>query len=189
MIRFINKYKYTITFVIVCFFMVNLIFLIFISSIPFNPIQYKLSFVKNKVFTFTPQGWAFFTRNPREEQIYIYRIDNNGRLSRINQKHSNFDNIMGLDRKVSKISVEVQYLTSNIHKSEYTETIWNYDENIFGKVPSKYISVINPINNPLLCGNYLIVKQKIVPWAWWSTSRKVQMPSTVVKIQTKCIKK
>jgi|GEM_PF-636476 len=158
---------------------------VFVSSIPFNPIQHKLDFVK-EVYTYTPQGWAFFTRDAREEQIYIYKIDDSGELKKINQKHANTDNFFGISRKVSKMFAEVDIITSMIGKKKFYTTTWNYDKNIHGEIPDNSVEVKNPIKYPVLCGDYLLVYHKIEPWAWSKSNNKMKMPAKVIKVRVLC---
>ncbi|MRM86663.1 hypothetical protein D1Z98_12280 [Riemerella anatipestifer] len=72
----IRNFQYTISALFLSLFIFSTFSIILISSIPFNPIQYKINFVK-QVYTYLPQGWAFFTRDARENQLYIYKINNN----------------------------------------------------------------------------------------------------------------
>lgn len=98
-----------------------MILIVMFSAIPFTPFQYKLNFIE-QVFTYTSQGWAFFTRDAREEQVYIYKIGNN-KLEKINQKHSNFINFMGLSRRVSKLTIETEIISNFIDKKNLQEQL------------------------------------------------------------------
>lgn len=168
-------------------FSIALFLSLIFASTPFNPIQGKLKFVKT-IFNVTPQGWAFFTRDAREVQVYIYKIENST-LTKVNQKHSNFDNFIGLSRKVSKLAIEMENVTGKIIKKNIaTQTTWNYDANITGKIPTKILTVENPIKSPILCGDYLIVYHEIPPWAWSTSRKKLKMPAEVIKLKILCQK-
>jgi len=180
----ILTFRYTLLSAFLCLFALVGISIIFVSSIPFNPIQHKLDFVK-QVYTYTPQGWAFFTRDAREDQVYIYKINKDGELKKINQKHANTDNFFGTSRKVSKMFAEVDIITSMIGKKKFYTTTWNYDKNSYGEIPDNFVEVKNLIKHPVLCGDYLLVYHKIVPWAW-SNNDKVKMPAKVIKIRVLC---
>jgi len=185
LIRNIIKFKYTLFASFLFLFALVGISVVFVSSIPFNPIQHKFDFVK-EVYTYTPQGWAFFTRDAREEQIYIYKINENGELKKINQKHANTDNFFGVSHRVSKMFVEADIITSMIGKKNFYFTTWNYDQNIYGEIPNNFVEVKNPIKNPVLCGDYLLVYHKIIPWAWNKSNKKMKMPAKVIKIKVQC---
>jgi len=180
----ILTFRYTLLSAFLCLFTLIGISVVFVSSTPFNPIQHKLDFVK-EIYTYTPQGWAFFTRDAREEQVYIYEIDEEGELKKINQKHANTDNFFGISRKVSKMFAEVDIITSMIGKKKFYITTWNYDKNSYGEIPDNFVEVKNPIKHPVLCGDYLLVYHKIAPWAW-SNNSKIKMPAKVIKIRVQC---
>ncbi len=182
-----NKIRYRFVFGILAGLATFLFFSLLFASTPFNPIQYKLHFIKS-IFNVTPQGWAFFTRDAREEQIYIYKISND-KLIKINQRHSNLENFLGLSREVSKLAIELENITGKFIKNDIaTKTTWNYDENIYGEIPHKYFVVDNPIKKPIICGKYLVVYQENVPWAWSTSRKKIKMPAKVIKLNVKCQK-
>lgn len=186
-IKFFKNYKYRLVMLLLTLFSIALFLSLLFASTPFNPIQSKLKVIKT-IFNLAPQGWAFFTRDAREEQIYIYKIDNN-KLYKMNQKHANFDNFLGLNRQVSKLAIEIENVTGKILKKNVaTIAEWNYDENCTGVIPSKYIEIQNPVTNPILCGDYLIVYHKIIPWAWYSSNNKLSMPAKLIKLKILCQK-
>lgn len=166
---------------------ITLFFSLLFSSTPFNPVQNKLKFIKY-VFNITPQGWAFFTRDAREEQSFIYKIIDN-KLYKINQKHSNIQNFFGVSREVSKVGIEIENITGNILiKEAALETTWNYNENLIGKIPNKFIIVKNPIKDPIICGDYLVVYHEPVPWAWSKNKKRIKMEARVIKLKVICQK-
>jgi antimicrobial peptide system SdpA family protein len=184
-INLIKNYKYRLVMLSLILFSVALFLSLLFASTTFNPIQNKLKFIKT-IFTITPQGWAFFTRDAREEQIYIYKIVDK-KLCKLNQKHSSFDSFLGLSRQVAKLSLEIESVSGKIIKDKVaTSTNWNYDEDIIGVIPKKYIEVNNPVSNPILCGDYLLVYHEIVPWAWYSSNKKLKMPAKVIKLKIIC---
>lgn len=183
--KLIKNYKYRLVMLLLTLFSIALFLTLLFASTPFNPIQNKLKVVKT-IFNITPQGWAFFTKDAREEQVYIYKIVGK-KLYKINQKHANFDNFLGLSRQVSKLAIEVENVMGKvIKKNVATSTYWNYDENVIGLIPINNIEITNPITNPMLCGEYLFVYHKNVPWAWYSSNKNLKMPAKVIKIKVLC---
>ncbi|MEF9479283.1 SdpA family antimicrobial peptide system protein [Chryseobacterium sp. RRHN12] len=182
-----GAYKYSITMLFLIIISITLFLSLLFSSTPFNPVQNKLKFTKY-IFNLTPQGWAFFTRDAREEQVFIYKIENS-KLYKINQKHSNIENFFGISRKVSKVGIELENVTGKILiNSAALKTTWNYNENLIGKIPDKFIAVKNPIEDPIMCGDYLIVYHQPVPWAWSKNKERIKMPAKVIKLKILCQK-
>lgn len=178
------KVKYTFLTLIIILSGSILFLLVFTSTVQYNPIRHKYNFDK-QVLRFTPQGWAFFTRSAREEQIYIYKIDGNS-LKKINQRHADLKNIIGLSRDISKIGIEIDALTNIVNIENFMNTEWNYEANLLGKIPEAFIEIKNPIYEPLLCGEYLLVFQPLVPWAWSKSKNNIKMPSKVIKLRIEC---
>jgi antimicrobial peptide system SdpA family protein len=141
------------------------------------------------VYSVLPQGWAFFTRNPRESQVLLYRIKNNN-IYRLNQRHSSFDNVCGLKRNCTKLFSEVQLIQTKIPDSIYSSIQFNYlymndkEFNIDNMGLNK-IDLKNDFKFPILKGEYLLVFQEIIPWAWLSNSKHLRMNSKAVILNVK----
>lgn len=182
--NFVVSMKYSIFSVLIGVLGIITVFVVFTSSIGFNPVQSNVNYAK-EVLMYTPQGWAFFTRDAREEQVYIYRLENNN-LMKIDQRHADIRNYFGLSRKVSQLGVEADILTNIIGKRNFTATTWNYNDNLLGEIPKRFIEIRNPIKSPVLCGDYVIVYHSVVPWAWSKSKKTVPMPAKVIKLKIKC---
>lgn len=174
-----NYIIYLVTSLVVSFWLIINIFLITVKG---NPIEITNE-VDSRVFNFIPQGWAFFTRDPREAQITIYKIENDSILKPYPQRHSSFINLFGLKRTSSKVLTELQLLKLKAPDSLYSDVKWNYQINRFAKFTAKDYEYKNEIFDPILLGNFIIVYQKPVPWAWSKSIKKIKMPSKVIRLK------
>ena len=174
--------KYTIVYLLSIFVTVIFISGLFFNSVTDNPIKLKLN-LDNKIYTFVPQGWAFFTRSPTEAQITIYEKDNDNKFKLMKHRHSELVNFFGLDRKVSKMFGELQLIKMNIRPNLYYNTTWNYQNNKFSQIPREVNIVKNDMQNPILCGEYLVVYQKAIPWAWYTSTTKIVMPAKIIRLK------
>ncbi|MBE9601877.1 hypothetical protein [Pedobacter sp. MC2016-24] len=66
------------------------------STLP-NPF-YISRLLKGNIAYILPQGWTFFTRNAREEKLFIFERENNGSLSQVDLRASSYVYCFGLDR-------------------------------------------------------------------------------------------
>jgi antimicrobial peptide system SdpA family protein len=185
MVAIIKRNIYSIFFIISLVVSIWTILSILIVTLKNNPIEIA-SDMDYQVFKFVPQGWAFFTRNPREAQIIIYQIKNNNGLIAYPQKHSSYHNIFGLYRKSSKILTELQSIKIKIPDTLYTNSEWNYQTEEYSLLPKEIYSYDNEISEPFLCGEFLIVFQKSIPWAWSKSIKNIKMPSKMVRIKINC---
>ncbi len=174
-----NYIIYLITSLTVSFWLIINIFLITVRG---NPIEITNE-VDSRVFNFIPQGWAFFTRDPREAQIAIYKIENDNILKPYPQRHSLFTNLFGLKRTSSKLLTELQLLKLKTVDSLYSDAKWNYQINIFDKIITNTFECKNEIYDPILLGNFIVVYQKPVPWAWSKSIKEIKMPAKIIRFK------
>lgn len=178
--------KYSVLFITLGLVGLGIVMLILFSVSPFNPIRAKADF-NRQVYTFIPQGWAFFTRNPREAQIQLYQADHLGGWRKVNHFHAHRSNFFGLSRKTTALITELQYIKMNDLKDSYfINCESNYQRGIVGCVPDTTYTVLNKFEKPILCGEYIMTLQEPVPWAWSKSMDKVMMPSKVIRLNIQC---
>lgn len=140
-------------------FLYNIIplFIVFLSFIDFSE-DTTFRFDSLYLKTFLPQGFAFFTREPKEPNIFIYKIENEREVKRmINKSSLSADALLGLNRNNRRTEIEFQYPISKIyrwHKSIVESE--NYIDTIYFKIKE-----INTVK-----GKFLFVKERRIPWAW-----------------------
>lgn len=187
----IKNYRYLIVFLTYIFFISIAIANIFYFTIESNPVKYNNK-IENQLFSFVPQGWAFFTRSPREAQITIYKKDKNANnFIIINQRHAHYSNLFGLIRRPSKLLGELQMIKRQIPKEHYVDTTFSYqtlkiidDKELINSLSLETCE--NRFYGSDLCGEYIIVFQKPVPWAWSKNIRNVKMPCKMIKVKILC---
>jgi len=184
-IKMIKEKSYIIVFMLCSIFTFLFIAGVFLYTVENNPIKLNVN-LENKIFTFVPQGWAFFTRNPREAQIVLYKRNEFNKFEEIDQRHACIGNLFGLNRSASKIMSELQLIKNKTNDSLYKNTQWNYQNNIYTDVSIKAVSVKNQMKNPILCGEYIVIFQKAVPWAWCKSLYKIKMPAKIMKLNITC---
>lgn len=137
------------------------------TSVGYTPFRLKAS-NKNSAFQMIPQGWGFFTRNPREEKLIVYKkIDNS--LKKVTQPNFSKQNLFGLSRKGRMRQMQIGNLILPYYR--YMQPCEHKD--LMKCNPDSVFVVKNPFEYPILQGEYLIQKQATLPWAW-SKSRKDQ---------------
>lgn len=178
------RFKYSITFLTGLTSITVILFVVFVSVIRFNPVQD--GFVRRMVFAVVPQGWSFFTRSPREAQTIIYEISNN-ELNLVDHRHSSFRHLVGLNRRSSVVMSEMQIVRAELPDSIFMTTQWNYQAGIVGDYPDRSAKEVdNKLFQPLLCGEFLLVFQEPVPWAWSKSLKTIKMPAKAARITITC---
>ena len=151
---------------------------------PYNPLSATKESKANLV-AFFPQGWAFFTRNPREANTFMYKVEN-GQLTPAIETNASISNWFGIRKETRVKGVEMGALLGRLDKKPWTECPEGI--NSFEQVDSlESVRIINGAPKPHFCGEYLLETREPVPWAWAKIMDKVKMPSNIIKINALCI--
>ncbi|WP_353563168.1 SdpA family antimicrobial peptide system protein [Longimonas sp.] len=133
-----------------------------------------------------PQGFAFFTRDPREPRIHLYTSNDGEWKSASLGPYSRPSNFFGLDRKPRTQLTEYALL---LHRAGAILGEWDSCETFPGSC-LRQVSVADTLENttpdPTLCGDIGFVRQEPVPWAWSQNKDEIDMPSEVLKLKILC---
>lgn len=154
---------------------------VMLAALPRNPIS--LPYVpKLLIKTFVPQGWSFFTRNPRENLIYIYKRTGDTWAQSSDVINGSAKNYFGASRKARAMGSEYALLFS------LAGVKW--DSCATGKLScveeSKKLIVRNKLTAPQLCGEFLFVSRSPVPWAWSAHAAEIELPFQYVLVDFVC---
>ena len=156
------------------------------AQIPRNVLELPLERVLRPAIPFlAPEGWAFFTRDPREPRLLPYRHATNGVWAYAHAgPHADLRNVFGLDRISRAQGVEIGLLLG-----EFADTAWQPCTDAptlcLDELP-RTVSITNRSPAPTLCGDVGLVRQEPVPWAWARVESETTMPSTVVRLDIRC---
>ncbi len=177
-----SNFKQQVLFVLLIFIYGTLIFLIADASLGYNTIPISKSF--NKItFAISPQGWGFFTRNPKEPLIDLYKIKDD-KIKKISIPNASLKYFWGFNRGMRISSSQIAYFADQI-----PEDRWIYDPSYKADSiiqVSTPFNVLNDFSYPVHCGKLLLVKTQRIPWAWSKHREKIKMPRSVVIIDVAC---
>jgi antimicrobial peptide system SdpA family protein len=131
------------------------------------------------LFNIIPQGWGFFTRNPREEQTILYTIQDTSSVL-FTKTISSIDNSFGASRKLRCYNVEVGTLISKINDSSWVE---EKGGNLVFDTNLQTDTVKNNFYPCSIRGDFFFVKQERIPWAWGKSN--IIMPYKYAKVHIK----
>ena len=141
---------------------------------------------------FTAQGWAFFTKSPRDDTYEFYRVSDRSQIEHVgNAPFGAPKNFFGLDRRVRKESMEYAALLSQVQNSDWREckTSWSLVQCVQSPVEGKRSirsTVENKAPSPIFCGDMEVVRSRIVPWAWKDISPNRTAPAATVSLSARC---
>ncbi|PJJ48051.1 SdpA family antimicrobial peptide system protein [Hymenobacter chitinivorans] len=123
----------------------------------------KKSILNSEIKMLVPEGWGFFTKNPQEDIVDIYLVDNKN-LHRVVYQSGSYHNVFGLSRKYRRLEAEREILQSQITKDK-----WTYTKPVSASDIRQHTTIVSAtaaVRN--LRGTYLLCKTKRIPWAWAS---------------------
>jgi len=154
------------------------------SAMPHNPITLPGDDIINAKF-FMPQGWKFFTRNPREDDTFIFQKDASGKwVDASIGTNGSPRNLFGLMRATRAQSIEMGRLLSFSKIDEFSKCKGRVEVCIENLKQEDVITNDSPF--PTICGETAFVFQPPVPWAWSRAKKKVVMDSKIWKVGVLC---
>ena len=153
------------------------------ASMPYNPIGFPYSDVVD-MRAVMPEGWAFFTRNPREPSTRFYeKRDETWQSARLGANASP-ENLFGLSRRGRGQGIEAARLIEQIPDSAWMKC--KLPARSCLKSISRVPTVRNPSPLPTFCGTIGFVRRPPVPWAWNESRLDIHMPGEVLKLDAQC---
>jgi antimicrobial peptide system SdpA family protein len=172
--------------VVIFLFWFSLFYLLITSHLPSTVIAQS---ILNKVQAvqlgrFFPEGFSFFTRNPREPQAYLFEGLSREKVIKPNNSSSYW---FGIKRDGRAVNVELASILVALQSAEWYDC-FEPEESCFDNqnVPIFYIE--NENQNALICGDFFVKIAEPIPWAWADAfkSKGRQMPCKLVKISVTC---
>lgn len=153
-------------------------------ALPYNPAEIPLA-EAGTPFIWLPQGWAFFTRDPREPRMLVYAQENHTWRSGLIGPHASPRNLFGMNRASKAQGVEIGGLFTAVKDSAWTACEDDVPTCLDAVPVTTTVTNIAP--RPTLCGTVGLARQKPVPWAWSKSRDEIIMPSEILKIEVSCL--
>ena len=178
-----HRYPKTAALATIAFAWACLFGYVFVHSLPYNPIG-SLYPDRVGIRAFIPEGWAFFTKNPREEQFMAYTVQAGEWQPALSMPVARPRNVFGLNRAARAQGVELGLLLKQIPESAWSPC--SEPNAACLRVASLEAPVVNAAAAQTLCGEIGVVFREPVPWAWRRKVSSDEMPASVAKIQVQC---
>lgn len=148
-----------------------------------SPVRLDRQMVKSLIAV-SPQGWGFFTRNPRERQYRVYEKSDSSWV-RFLQTNAHRNHLFGIRRTGSAQGMELGRLLRSAPGDSWVHGRVRFDE-----APSRdevpAVPIQNVIQRPTMCGEFMIVHQEPVPWAWSKSRHRLAIPASFLRVTSNC---
>ncbi|SDK49815.1 antimicrobial peptide system protein, SdpA family [Actinopolyspora mzabensis] len=132
-----------------------------------------------------PQGWGFFTRDPREPAITIWEPIGQNRWEQTSAiSNAAPKSLFGFDRTVRTEQYEIDALTQNTSSAGWEECKSGDVSQCLKNFHGSKTSTRSSGEDLRFCGELALVQQSPVPWAWAGT--ETMMPAEFRVIEAQC---
>jgi len=161
---------------------VVVILYVVIHSIPNNALLPSAQ-RRNRLRLVMPEGWAFFTRDAQEPDLYVYRQLEDGTVSLEGREDRSFP-LAGADRRVRIRRGAVASLADVIGPDHWSDCRGD----VAACARASKTAPARPPRPPFLdaCGSILLERRKPAPWMWYRRNTEFRMPSQIAKVVIPC---
>lgn len=153
---------------------------VLLGSVPDSPLRPSLR-LRQDVVAIAPQGWAFFTRDPREPVDRIY-ARSGPEWVQVTYSNSSRRNWLGLKRDARALNVELASLLTEVDSSQWSDCKGRIET--CREIPA--VPVVNRSRLRALCGEILVERRPPTPWAWSRAKRPVLLDSKIAQLDVRC---
>ena len=130
-----------------------------------------------------PQGWAFFTRSPQEEQLRVYADALPLRLLD-RAPYGEPSNAFGLDRGARKQTAELALILTRVQETDW-RPCGSDAECVAAAGPPKPVD--NPTQEPSYCGAVVVIGSNIVPWGYRELLQTTYQNVRAIRLLVRCM--
>lgn len=149
-----------------------------------SPLQLRPTFRRN-LYSVTPEGWKFFTRSAREPVERSFRLVNgNWELETI--ANTSATNWFGLRKDARIRSMDLVHILGRVPADAWLPC--DGDIRVCDRTrtsPPTAVSHETTIGSA--CGDLLVERRPMVPWAWSRSGEVTLMPAEYVRLSVTCI--
>jgi antimicrobial peptide system SdpA family protein len=132
-----------------------------------------------------PQGWAFFTKPGRAENLVPYAVYKTGLKTLSPGAYAEPRNGFGFDRSYRRQGVELARLLVGIPKATWTQC-QGLALDACASRASTSVRASNTLKQPTVCGHVVLVAVSTTPWEWRHLLDEPRVVNEVVKLDVRC---
>lgn len=117
-----------------------------------------------------PQGWAFFTRSPREDNLRVYPVTSDGLGTHVQSPYAEPGNAFGLDRAVRAQGTESALVQYAVPMSSWVDCDGPradcLEQALAVALEGNLPEVENPAFRTTICGPVVLSMERVGAWAY-----------------------
>lgn len=167
--------------------MIVSILVVLAYSVPESTIRLS-KVAKVKSVSIFPEGWAFFTKDPKEEEFLLYRVTgNNEHFTKETNICGSAKYLFGIKRTARMQLHELGAFRNYISEKNWITISGTLEANMKKVDSLNEVTIVNPSKSPFYCGIFIVQGIKPLTWAWAKNSDlKNYRESKICKINVVC---
>ena len=130
----------------------------------------------------TPEGWAFFTKSPREAETVAYRRKGDRWVTAVSP-NAHPVHLFGVRRSARVAGIELSDLMRRMPRGHWTPATTEEREATVRRL--RPLRLASRAERPAVCGMLLLESREPIPWAW-SRAETVRMPARRALLEVQC---
>jgi antimicrobial peptide system SdpA family protein len=139
-----------------------------------------------------PQGWGFFTRDPQESRVLLFRSDDGESWTPAGLgQNSQAKYFFGLSREPRVQGIELGHLRSGVPEEAWVDCEARSTAECVDRAAlvEGTALVENSDPTPTLCGRVVMVERAPVPWAWRDSVTEDEMSGRASALDVACVRR
>lgn len=157
---------------------------ILLLAAPNNPLLPRAQ-QRNTILRLMPQGWAFFTVDPNEPDLFLYRELGEDRFETVDLRAYRAFPLAGLDRRGRLTGHELQAIAQMFARDVWTDCRGTLAD-CARTLPTQPIRLSKPLRYIATCGRLLLESRQPTPWTWFHRHPDLRMPSRLIRLEVPC---
>lgn len=138
---------------------------------------------KQTITSLVPQGWAFFTKSPRQAYATPY-LAAAGDYQQVEPRSGVLADTRRLDRN---FVIELEMLDRALAEAELIPCESGDPQQCFEELPlTPTATIASPLVDPIACGDVYVAMNKVAPWAWRSLADQTLRTEHVALVSVSC---
>lgn len=153
---------------------------VFFTVRAYNAPDYQMPYSAKKLMSsFLPQGWGFFTRDPKEGITKAYRYDNE-ELFLVTINNGAAENAIGFSRNARFVGIDLLFLLGYV-----PDSVWHNGKGDFRSyIPSAADTVfVDKSIQYFPEGEYILHRYEPIPFSWAGKGQENYRPFLVARVQ------
>lgn len=152
-------------------------------NVPGHPLMLR-PVISSPLLMISPEAWAFFTKDPREPQLYTLVRSGEKWMDPISPGFT-AGNWLGMGKRSRIINGELEMLRQLTPKSAWIECEESALQ-CLRQQPHPTTTIESQAERPHVCGEVVFDLRPIAPWAWARSATPVIMPGETALLSVAC---